>query len=88
MRNDGGYIRSLTLNDACVQGIGICKVIVVQLAMLECAAIQPDRSLRLDKQSATIVQIDVVVVQPVKFMIGDPSPIIGHEYGCLRGDVN
>ena len=83
----GLHIRRFGLEDTSVHILRIGKLKVVELAMFGAGAIHPHRSLRLNKNASTIVDIDLVVVGKIQFVVSNPKPIIFEVDSCFSGNV-
>lgn len=81
-------IWSLGLNSPHVDIVCIGDLIVVQLAVLGAGTVQPDRTLLgLDQDTATVEDVELVVVATVELVIGNPEPVVLQIDGCRLCDM-
>ena len=81
------HVRRLRLKNAGVDILRIGELEVVKLTMLGAGTVHPYRALRLNKDAATVVDVDLIVVGEVELVVSDPEPVVLKVDSCFGGDV-
>lgn len=81
------HVWSFRLDRAHENILGALKVILNHLGMLRCSTVEPDRTLRFDEHTASVVDVDLGVVGLVQLVVGRPQPNVLKIAIRILGDV-